>query len=523
MEAAHAETSSDGPARGSETVSAERDDSDNTPEGPSLIDRARFRDRLDRCVVALERMIAEGRLATDGLSTGVELEVALMDTQMRPAMVNKAVLDSSDSEELTSELGRWNVEINLAPRQLSEAAEGALERDIGDAVAGADAAARRVGVRAVTIGILPTLEPEHLDSAQLTDDSRYALLNDQLTGERGQAFRLDITAPEAAGAGHVQMDLASVTAEAACTSLQLHLQLSPDSLAAHWNAAQAIAGVQVAVAANSPFLLGHRLWAETRIPLFTQAVDVRSDEQRRAGVRPRVWFGDRWVATGHELFAENAGLFEALLPLVDEDQQEDPLEALDDGRAPALSELRTHNSTVWRWNRPVYGVADGVPHLRLENRVLPAAPTAVDAVADALFFYGLVRALTRQEHPVWHDMSFGAAKANFAAGAQHGIEARLSWPGSGTVGAPELVLETLLPLAEEGLVSSGVDPAAATRYLAVIEQRCRTRRTGATWQTEIVADLERRGADRREAMRRMLELYAEGMETNDPVHTWRAR
>ena len=88
---------------------------------------------------------------------------------------------------------------------------------------------------------------------------------------------------------------------------------------------------------------------------------------------------------------------------------------------------------MWRWNRPVYDVADGVAHLRLENRVLPAGPSAVDAVANAMFFYGLVRALVASEHPPWRSMTFEAAHDNFVAGAQHGLDAQLYWPGEGTV------------------------------------------------------------------------------------------
>ena len=495
----------------------ESDRSADVPEGQSLIDHARFRERLDRCLMALRRMADEGRLADEEPSTGVELEVALVEEDMRPAMRNEAVLDASDSEDLTSELGSWNLELNLPPRTLAEAADGALEDDVRAAVAGAAASARRVGVAAVTIGILPTLEPGHLDSSRLTDDPRYSLLDARLTEARGEPFRLDIAAPD--GSEHLRLDVDSVAAEAACTSLQLHLQLAPDALAAAWNAAQAVAGVQLAMSANSPFLLGHRLWAETRIPLFTQAVDIRTDEQRRAGVRPHVWSGDHWVEDGLDLFAENVRHFDTLLPLADADA-EDPLEALDRGRTPALAELHTHDSTVWRWNRPVYGVADGVPHVRLENRVLPASPTALDAVADALFFYGLVRGLTRQERPVWQEMSFDEAAADFAAGARLGIEATLSWPGRGPVPAPELVRETLLPLAEEGLASWGVAPTVVARHLGVIEERCRTRRTGATWQTEVVADLERHGTGRREALRRMLGLYAEGTASGEPVHSW---
>jgi hypothetical protein len=342
---------------------------------------------------------------------------------------------------------------------------------------------------------------------------------------RGEPFRLDITEPPAprhgpvggAPAEHLVLDVDSIAPEAACTSLQLHLQLTPEAFPAYWNAAQAIAGLQVALAANSPFLLGRRLWAETRVPLFTQAVDTRPVELRNQGVRPRVWFGDRWTHSAYDLFEENVRYFGALLPLAED---EDPFAELDAGRPPSLHELRLHNGTVWRWNRPVYDVADGVPHLRLENRVLPAGPTAVDAVANAMFFYGLIRALAESERPPWQLMSFDAAEANFTAGARHGIDAALYWPGIGTVRADELALRRMLPLAQEGLAAWGVDGAAVDRYLGIIEQRCVRRCTGATWQVRAVAEAERDGADRPAAIRRMMRGYLEGMEANEPVHDW---
>jgi len=493
-------------------------------------ERNLYRSKVHRCLEALRRMVREDRFATEEPRTGVEIELALVDDGMSPAMVNDAVLDHalldrSASEVLTSELGRWTLEINLPPRMLPGTSADALEQEVLDTISSAGGCASRLGARAVTIGILPTLEARHLASEQLTEDPRYAELNRQMVAARGEPFRLDITRPgtDADGAGgpgdaeHLVLDVDSIASEAACTSLQLHLQLTPETFPAHWNAAQAVAGVQVALAANSPFLLGHRLWDETRVPLFTQAVDTRPVELRNQGVRPRVWFGDRWASSVFDLFEENVRYFSALLPMAED---EDPLAVLDAGGAPGLHELRLHNGTVWRWNRPVYDVADGVAHLRLENRVLPAGPTPVDAVANAVFFYGLVRALAPSPHPPWERMSFEAAEANFTAGARDGVEAHLYWPGVGTVGVDELVLETLLPLARDGLVAWGVDDATLERYLAVIAARCRTRRTGATWQTETVAALEHDGVRRPEALRTMLGRYVEHMETNAPVHTW---
>ena len=225
------------------------------------------------------------------------------------------------------------------------------------------------------------------------------------------------------------------------------MQTSPDQFAAHWNAAQAIAGVQLAVSANSPYLLGKELWRETRIPLFEQATDTRSEELKAQGVRPRVWFGERWITSVFDLFEENVRYFPALLPVTDD---EDPLEVLESGGTPALHELKLHNGTIYRWNRPVYDISDGVPHLRVENRLLAAGPTIADTIANAALWFGLVRYLVESERPLWSQMSFSAAEENFHVAAQMGVDAQVYWPGLGQVRATELVLRRLLPMARAG-------------------------------------------------------------------------
>jgi hypothetical protein len=296
--------------------------------------------------------------------------------------------------------------------------------------------------------------------------------------------------------------------------------VSPEAFGSYWNAAQAVAGPQVAVAANSPFLFGRELWRETRLTLFEQATDTRPDELKSQGVRPRVWFGERWITSVFDLFEENLRYFPALLPLVED---EDPVAVLDGGRAPELGELTLHNGTIYRWNRPVYAVVDGLPHLRVENRVLPAGPTVTDIMANAAFYYGLVRVLAEAERPVWTRMSFAAAADNLAEGARHGIDARLYWPGLGEVPVTELVLRRLLPMAADGLQRWKVDARDADRLLGVIEQRCLTCRTGASWQAESVHALSGgRGADRPEALRLMTQGYIDRMHTNEPSHSWPA-
>jgi hypothetical protein len=235
-------------------------------------------------------------------------------------------------------------------------------------------------------------------------------------------------------------------------------------------------------------------------------------------VRPRVWFGERWITSVFDLFEENLRYFPSLLPLCED---EDPLVELDSGGTPALPELTLHNGTVYRWNRPVYAVEDGEPHLRVENRVLPSGPTVTDIIANAAFYYGLVHMLAEAERPIWTQMSFAVARDNLMEAARHGIEARLYWPGLGEVPAPELTLRRLLPMAREGLRRWQVDDSEAERMLAVIEQRCLTGRTGATWQADTVRALQDGGRlDRDEALRQMTERYLAHMHAGEPVHTW---
>src|SRR5699024_9711792 len=286
------------------------------------------------------------------------------------------------------------------------------------------------------IGILPTITNDHFDLKWITDNPRYTVLNDEILAARGErtALSLDGSALPGGCSERLRDHTDSILPEAACTSLQLHLQVPPEEFAEHWNAAQALAGVQVAIGANSPFLLGKALWHETRIPLFQQATDTRPAELKNQGVRPRVWFGERWIDSICDLFEENVRYFPSLLP---EFAQQDPVETLEAGQTPELHELRAHNGTVWRWNRPVYDVVDGTPHLRVENRVLAAGPTVADMLANAAFFYGAQRALVEQDTPVWSRMSFRAAEENLYAGARDGFDASLYWPGIGTTASDE--------------------------------------------------------------------------------------
>jgi len=482
-------------------------------------DRQRYRQKVQRCLDALARMLNHGGFSTEPPQMGLEVELNLVDDGLQPAMTNGVVLEKLDDPSFTTELGQHNLELNMRPRPLSGDQASELEAELRASLTDADMKAQDAGARLVMIGMLPTLREEHFKAKWLSNNARYSLLNDRIFAARGEDMVLAMEGPAIPGQRteklHSRAD--SILPEAACTSAQLHLQVPPEEFATHWNAAQCLAGVQVAIAANSPFLLRKALWHETRIPLFLQATDTRPEELKNQGVRPRVWFGERWITSIFDLFEENVRYFPGLLPQLDD---EDPFEALDDGRAPKLAELRMHNGTIWRWNRPVYDLAGGVPHLRVENRVLPAGPTVVDLVANAAFFYGAQRALAFEDRPVWTQMSFQAAEENFYAGARHAFDAQLYWPGIGWVPPDELVLRKLLPMAHEGLRDCGVSDSARERYLGVIEQRCLAQRTGSTWQRATVARLEDRGMDRDSALVGMLRRYIDLAASNQPVHSW---
>jgi gamma-glutamyl:cysteine ligase YbdK (ATP-grasp superfamily) len=476
-------------------------------------DRRKYRDKVRRSLDVFARMLREELFETDPALTGEEIELNLVDARGAPSMANAEVLTAIADPAWATEVGQFNLEINVPPRTLDGDALASLEEEVRADLNAADAKARSVGSYLVMIGILPTLGEDDVNEETMSANERYRVLNEQIFAARGEDMRIAID-----GAEHLLTHADSITPEAACTSVQLHTQVSPDAFASYWNAAQAIAGAQVALAANSPFLFGKQLWHETRITLFEQATDTRPDELKEQGVRPRVWFGERWITSVFDLFEENLRYFPALLPICED---EDPLAVLDEGAIPLLAEMSLHNGTVYRWNRPVYGVVNGKPHLRVENRVLPAGPTIADVMANAAFYYGLVRSLAEAQRPIWTQMSFATAAENLHEAARHGLDAQLYWPGVGDTPAAELILRRLLPLARDGLARWGVSPAQADRLLGIVEQRCLTGQNGAAWQIATVAGLsERSGVDRPEALRQMTLRYIEHMHSNEPVHTW---
>jgi gamma-glutamyl:cysteine ligase YbdK (ATP-grasp superfamily) len=480
-------------------------------------DRSRFRTKVKANLDALRTLVDSGRFETGRRTCGAEMEVVITDAAGSAVPRNTELLERLAPFDFETELARFTLEFDVTPRLLTGDVLTSIDTDLRCSLDRAHAAAADLGAQVMMVGILPTLEHGDFVEGNMSSNRRYRALNDMILDSRGENVSISIEGAESLAAG-----ADTILFEAACTSMQLHLEVDPDDFGHFWNAAQLASAPLVAVAANSPFFLGRQLHHETRIALFEQTIETRAEELVRQGVRPRVWFGERWLDDGEglwDLFDENVRYFPALLPVCD---HEDPAAVVAAGGVPRLPELALHNGTIYRWNRPVYGVMDGRPHMRIENRVLPAGPSVPDAVANAAFFYGLVHGLVSRPGPrPWAAMSFAAAAGNFYAAARDGLGARLAWPGVGDVPVAELIVDHLLPLAGVGLSGLGVDTGDVDHYLGIIAARARSGRSGAGWQIATCAQLgAEEGLPRADAQREMVRLYRQHSSGLAPVHTW---
>lgn len=474
----------------------------------------RFERRLIADVDALERMIEMDVFEKGITRIGLEQEFFLIDEHGRPAPRAMEVLDvlGGDGSVYQTELALFNVEVALPPLELKDDCfsqlEVALRRELGTI----RKAAERHGVDVLAIGILPTLGWEHLTLDYMTPSPRYAALNKRVTAMRQGEFRIHIRGTDILHATHD-----NVLLEAFNTSFQLHLQVTPENFARTYNAMQLATGLAVAASGNSPLLLGHRLWEETRVALFRQSVDTRTDPELRRGSRPRVFFGDSWVENSIlDLVQEDAARFRVVLPV--DDGEPMPGEVLDQGGIPKLSALALHNGTIYRWNRPCYGVVDGVPHLRIENRPMPAGPTAADSMANAAYLFGLTHGLISEYGDVAERMAFHDCKANFYNAASTGLRAALHWLDGRNHAADELILYTM-PLASKGLLELGVAESDVNRLLDMVSDRVSSGQTGARWMIDGFNRM-RTVVPQDEALQAVVLDYLDGQKSGQPVHKW---
>jgi CBS domain-containing protein/gamma-glutamylcysteine synthetase len=476
----------------------------------------KYRQAFARAVLndlhALEKMFRNGLLETGVRRIGAEQEIFLVDHAMRPAPLAVEVIEAARDSRLTTEIGRFNLEANLTPHLFEGACLSELERELNEILDIVRAAMAAFRGGAVMCGILPTIQNSDLVEANLTPGPRYAELNRILTALHGEDRVVHIK-----GLDEIKLRLSDTFIEFCNTSFQVHLQVPIDEFTEHYNWAQAVTAPVLAAAVNSPLLLGNRLWHETRLALFQHAVDERSPVQHERSRPARVTFGREWVDDSIlEIFHEDVARFRIILT---RDLEENSLDVLNEGRVPKLDAWRMHNGTVWRWNRPCYGITDGKPGLRIEARFLPSGPSAADEVANAALLLGLVTEMPKTHGDVRDVLSFDDAKSNFFGAARYGLKSQITWINGKTYSARDLILNELLPIAREGLRRAKVDDVDADRFLGIIQERVAKEITGARWMLDSLAGMDK-SAKTSAKMRALTEEMKARQESGDPLHTW---
>lgn len=422
---------------------------------------------------------------------GFELEGWLLNLNKQVAPKNNQFLNALNSPYVVPELAKFNFEVNGHPQLLQGKALSQMHEDMQGNWSLCQNTAEQNTMSVLMTGILPNLLETDLCLTHMSDMTRYAALNQQVLKMRNyEPLHLHICGKDTLDVKHNDVML-----EAASTSFQIHFQVPIDQSVSHYNAAIISSAPMVAISANSPFLFGHDLWDETRIPLFEQSVEVGQPHHRR------VSFGQAYVKESlYECFEENLWDFPVLVPMNKH------------GDTQQLTHLRFHNGTIWRWNRPLIDFNDqGQPRLRIEHRVVPAGPSVLDNMANAALFFGMCHTLAKQG--LEKQLLFKQAKKNFYSCAKQGLKAQVEWPGFDQLSIFELLQQHLVPMAREGLQDMQLDQNDIDHFISVIEKRLDNQQNGANWQRRWV---EKHGHD----MQALCVAYSNQQSSMKAVHEW---
>ncbi len=469
-----------------------------------------------RDLQALEYMLDNDWFENDIVRIGAEQEMCLVDRRTyKAAPINTTILEALEEYPWAdSELAKHNLETNLTPHVFSGDALAKIHAEVDEHLRLINAAAAPHNAAVVLTGILPTLRKGDLDISNLTPRPRYRALMEAIDSHKsGGNYEIRLK-----GIDELTITHDSPLIEAANTSFQVHLQVSSREFVKMYNISQALTGPVLATAVNSPIVFGRRLWHENRIALFQQALDTRSTKDHMRERAPRVSFGKSWVDKSIlDIYREDLSRFRVLLAA---DIDDDSLADIAAGKVPRLHGLQVNNSTVYRWNRPCYGISDtGKPHLRIENRVLPAGPTTADEIANAALWLGAMVGMAKRVDDIRDHMSFDDVADNFAKAAQFGIDSKFNWFGEGKVLASTLLTEEILPMAREGLAERGIDAGDVDRYLGIVEERVKRVSTGARWQLKSFTKLKA-SVGRDEALSNMTAAMMHNAAGGKPVHEW---
>ena len=478
---------------------------------PNNEQRARFYRAILRDLDAFQFMLDEKIIEERSDMIGAEQEMWIVDPLGRPAPEAMNILDRIDDHRFTNELALYNLEVNLSPQRLTGDCFSKVREELEYCISLGRKKAALSNSELFLSGMLPTINFRHLMFEYMTPEERYKLLSEELLKLRGRAFEVNLE-----GVDDFQATLDSVLFEACNTSFQLHLQVAPDDFVRMHNWAQMISGPVLSACANSPLLFGKELWSENRIALFKQSVDTRGEKNHSREIVPRVYFGKDWLSdSASQLWRENVARFPLLLQGYGDD---DPQDCLDKGIMPRLKSIGLHNGTTYTWNRLCYGIANNIPHIRIECRYIPAGPTPADEIANFAFWIGLMKGMPESYSEFWKDMDFKVAKSNFLKAARTGVQTVLYWFGK-NYQAKELIAQVLIPMAQKGLRQMAVREADIDQYLGIILNRVSSERTGAQWQKSNFRMLQKQykaSVSSRLIVQHSLAMQKAGV----PIHEW---
>lgn len=467
---------------------------------------------------ALNKMLKGDWFETDPIRIGAEQELCLVDRQAKASPTSMEVLEKlGDPASYTTEFALFNLEINLAPLEFKNDCLSKMEEHLSERVDTVRRAVEDSEGEILLTGILPTIRKADVDLKNLTPLQRYRALCQAINKLRGEQFELRIQ-----GMDELLMKFDSPLLEACNTGFQVHLQVTPGDFVEKYNIAQAITAPVLACAVGSPILFGKRLWSETRIALFQQSVDTRQVGDHLRESSPRVTFGNEWVKESIlDIFQEDTARYRVMLS---SGVEEDTEKMMEEGTPPRLNALQVHNGTVYRWNRPCYGISNGKAHLRIENRVFPSGPTVTDEVANAAFWLGLLNKMADYHPDIREVMDFDEARMNFVAASKMGLDTKFRWIDNKRVNAVDLITEELLPIAREGLKKVDIRPGDIDTYLGIIEERTQSGQTMAHWMINNYNSLIKENSSKEQSLTAMTTAMIKYQKKGEPVHRWgRAR
>lgn len=471
-----------------------------------------FMKHVLRDMRALKTMLNDDWFETDTIRIGAEQELCMVDPHGKVFPKSMEVLDALGDGNYTTEFARFNLEINMEPLEFTGNSLSQMEHNLHDEVENVRKTVREMGGDILLTGILPTIRKMDVDVKNLTPLQRYEALCEAINRLRGKEYELRIQ-----GMDELLMKFDSPLLEACNTGFQVHLQVKPSEFVNRYNIAQAVTAPVLACAVNSPVLFGKRLWAETRVALFHQSIDTRQVGEHLRDSSPRVTFGNQWLENSIlDIYKEDISRYRVMLSAEVEEEVE---QMMKEGIAPELMALRVHNSSVYRWNRPCYGVGNGKPHLRIENRVFPSGPTVVDEVANAAFWLGLLNGFEDEYKDITQELDFDDARMNFFAASKLGLDTKFVWTKDRKMTAVDLIKDELLPIAKNGLQKANIDSSDIDTYLEVIEERVNTAQTGSYWVVKSYGNLIKKG-NREQTLSAITNAMIKNQKKGEPAHKW---